>query len=53
LADLHGAEESVVSGRILRLLDDMADQWRLLDERIAVFDDELASWPAPIQRPSA
>lgn len=37
------AEMPVVSARIKRLPEDMQGQWRLLDQRIASFDDEFAA----------
>jgi len=43
LAELFAEEASSVSARIRRLLADMLEQWRLLDERIAAFDDEFAA----------
>ncbi|MFC7739464.1 IS110 family transposase [Roseomonas sp. GCM10028921] len=42
LAELSTAAAPVVSARVGRLLEDMAEQWRQLDERIAAFDDEFA-----------
>ena len=41
LARLFAEEASLISARIRRLLADMQEQWRALDERIAVFDDEF------------
>ena len=43
LAGILSDEVSVVSARIKRLLEDMQEQWRLLDQRIASFDDEFAT----------
>ena len=43
LVEILSDEVSVVSARIKRLLEDMQDQWRLLDQRIASFDDEFAA----------
>ena len=43
LAGILSDEVSVVSARIRRLLGDMQEQWRLLDQRIASFDDEFAT----------
>jgi len=42
LAELLTGEAAVVSPRIKHLLEDMREQWRLLDQRIAAFDDEFA-----------
>jgi transposase len=42
LAEMLTADVPVVSARIKRLLEDMAEQWQRLDERIASFDDEFA-----------
>ena len=42
LAELFAEEASSVSVRIRRLLADMQEQWRSLDERITAFDDEFA-----------
>ena len=42
LAELSMADVPVVSARLGRLLEDMAEQWRQLNERIAAFDEELA-----------
>ena len=36
-------EIPIVSARIKRLLEDMQEQWRSLDQRIASFDDEFAA----------
>ena len=43
LAALLQDETPAVSPRIMRLLDDMQEQWRLLDQRIRAFDDEFAA----------
>ena len=37
-----GRNGAGVGPRVRRLLDDMLDQWRTLDQRIAVLDDEFA-----------
>lgn len=37
-----GSEDNGIGPRMQRLLDDMLDQWRALDERIAALDDEFA-----------
>ena len=37
-----GSEDNGIGPRMRRLLDDMLDQWRALDERIAALDDEFA-----------
>jgi transposase len=42
LAELSTGAVPVVSARIGRLLADMAEQWRQLDERITAFDEEFA-----------
>jgi transposase len=42
LAELLTAEGPVVSSRIQHLLEDMREQWCLLDQRISAFDDEFA-----------
>lgn len=42
LAELLTGEAAVVSPRIRHLLEDIREQWRLLDQRIAAFDDEFA-----------
>jgi transposase len=39
---LTEADDSSVGARVRRLLDDMLDQWRALDRRIAALDDEFA-----------
>jgi transposase len=45
-----GSEDSGIGSRMRRLLDDMLDQWRALDERIAALDDELPRWRAMMRR---
>ena len=42
LAELFASDQPVLSARIGRLLQDMEEQWRQLDARIAAFDDEFA-----------
>lgn len=37
-----GSEDTGIGPRMRLLLDDMLDQWRALDERIAALDDEFA-----------
>ena len=37
-----GSEDNGIGPRMRRLLDDMLDPWRALDERIAALDDEFA-----------
>jgi transposase len=39
---LTEADDASVGSRVRRLLDDMLDQWRALDRRIAALDDEFA-----------
>lgn len=43
LAELLSADTALLSARIKRLLEDMQEQWRSLDQRIAAFDDEFAA----------
>jgi len=45
-----GSDGSGVGSRVRLLLDDMLDQWRGLDRRIAALDDGSPGWHAMIRR---